>query len=161
MAFACLFAPCLFAGCLPLPISGKTDIIRVEGRVVDFASGLPIPNATIEVYPSCGDTAVAERPALASLSQVTDSSGNFSLETAGKNSDWFYTPLLPPFPGEGLWGSAIRVEIRRCGYRPFSHEEKQGGWQLMTRSGDFCRGSYELGVIKLERSAEDAQCKEH
>lgn len=142
------------SACVPLPIPAEINVVKVRGRVVDSRTLAPVQNATINVaitcvFPAPGKT---ETPAEdLTLQALTSEDGTFELRSRGTRSIWFYMPLIPPFPGEGTWGSTIDVTISHQQYEPLAISDRRGGWQLSTRHKDWCRGDFELGDLSLRQ----------
>lgn len=119
-ALGCLVAVAmLVAGCQYLsPPHQSWTLARVQGRVVDGSTGLPIPNAFVsrvkgpelgDAYPSeKGARYLQERPVIAS----TGSDGRFEL--AGEKTAQLFLESFPSF--------VVTLKVQRSGYQPFQRQ---------------------------------------
>lgn len=146
-----LIVAALLSGCVPLPISEHVNVVSVSGTVVSSNGQRPIPHARVEVTVRCDDTYLREIPESERVVGFTDDQGQFMLHSSGTRSEWLKFPLLPPFPGEHRWSSAIEVVVNAQGFETLSRSEAQKGMMMSARP-DYCRGSYQLGALELTPS---------
>ena len=109
----------LVAGCQYLaPPHQSWTFARVQGRVMDGATGLPIPNAFVsrvkgpelgDAYPSeKGARHLQDRPVIAS----TGSDGRFEL--VGEKTAQLFLESFPSF--------VVTLKVQRSGYQPFQRQ---------------------------------------
>ncbi len=109
----------LVAGCQYLaPPHQSWTLARVQGRVVDGATGLPIPHAFVsrvkgpelgDAYPpEKGARYLQDRPVIAS----TSADGRFEL--VGEKTAQLFLESFPSF--------VVTLKVQRSGYQPFQRQ---------------------------------------
>lgn len=151
LLFSPLLAGFILTGCIPLPISGKVNVVRVHGTVVNSINKTVVPDVLVSVQRTCGDHMGGTHTETETFSDTTDESGRFQIVTPGDESEWYNFPLLGiPITGEHTWSSSVVAELTRDGFRTKILEDQKSGWRSSIRERDFCTGEYDFGIIEIE-----------